>query len=93
MLLEASIVGLVMMCLGLLIAVILKKVYGYLDLKVDLPESCSKYNKYRIMEATLFATGFIGHLLFEAIGANKYYTDYKHKELYPQMNWVVRLSI
>ena len=76
---EATVVGLVFTLLGFVVAVLVSKIYGFLDLKVDLPGVCKTYNKYRIMEATLFLSGFLGHLLFEAIGANAYYTEYKYK--------------
>ena len=35
-----------------------------LGLKQDLPEICKTYNKYRIMEVTLFFTGVFGYALY-----------------------------
>ena len=80
---EASVVGIVFMVLGFIVAIITLRLYKYLDLKIDLPQICQSYNKYRIMEVTLFLTGFLGHIAFEATGANAYYADYKYKELHP----------
>jgi hypothetical protein len=31
------------------------------------------FNKYRVMEISIFVAGFLTHLLFEAVGMNKAY--------------------
>ena len=44
--------------------------------KVDLPPVCKDWNKNYIMEISLFLTGFLTHLAFEFMGANKWYCKY-----------------
>lgn len=66
---EAFVVGIMTVIFGSLIAMLLVTVYP----KNDLPEVCASYNKYRIMEATLFLTGFVIHLVCEATGINAWY--------------------
>lgn len=39
----------------------------------SLPSECSNYNKFFIMEATLFFTGIFIHLFCEFMGINKWY--------------------
>ena len=38
-----------------------------------LPNVCKNWNKNYVMEICLFLTGFLGHLLFEITGINKWY--------------------
>lgn len=50
---QAVMFGVVAILLGL----ILSMVFGFL--KPELPEECSEWNKYYVMEVILFLTGFI----------------------------------
>ena len=65
---EAIVVGFIMMAVGTMVGLVVGKSFA-----VDLPPVCKKWNKNYIMELCLFLTGFIGHLIFEFIGANKWY--------------------
>tara|TARA_Y100000816_G_C25900999_1_gene469997 strand:+ start:107 stop:382 length:276 start_codon:yes stop_codon:yes gene_type:complete len=65
---EAIVVGIAMVIVGTMVGYVIAKSFA-----VDLPPVCKKWNKNHIMELSLFLTGFIGHLLFEFIGANKWY--------------------
>lgn len=67
-LVEAVVVGVVMVIIGLIVSFMIAPQFS-----VKLPEICSTFNEKHIMEATLFFTGFLGHLFFEAIGANGWY--------------------
>ena len=41
-----------------------------------LPVVCKRWNRYHVMEISLFLTGFLGHLLFEMAGLNRWYCKY-----------------
>ena len=69
LLIEATFVGVAIVILGSLIGFIVGKYYP----KVDLPPICSTYNKFFIMEFTLFLTGFLLHLICEFSGINLWY--------------------
>ncbi len=73
-LLEALVVGISTVLLGLLLHVLL----GYHSKHADSP-----HMKQEMMDLiiTLFLTGFLLHLLFEVSGLNKYYVDLKTKNL------------
>lgn len=73
LLIEALVVGLFIMLIGTIMAGSVGKLF-----KVDLPPVCSDWNRNYTMEVSLFATGFIGHLLFEAMGANAWYCKNGH---------------
>lgn len=68
LLVEALIVGIVIVIIGLAVSKLASPVLG-----VKLPEECEAWNDKYVMEGTLFLTGFLGHLFFEVIGANKWY--------------------
>ena len=55
---EATIVGIGLIIVGTLIAYAVRNFYP----KPVLPKSCASYNKYYVMEFTLFLTGFVFHL-------------------------------
>ena len=67
LLVEAIAVGIMILILGEIVMFILKKV------GLKGPCTCTEWNKYYIREISLFLTGFLGHLLFELVGANKWY--------------------
>jgi uncharacterized membrane protein YeaQ/YmgE (transglycosylase-associated protein family) len=53
-------------------------IFGYIGAFVAsfiLPktEKNEYFNKYHVMEAALFFTGFIAHLVFQLLGINKWY--------------------
>jgi nitrate reductase gamma subunit len=68
LLLEAFVVGIVIVILGYLVGFITKPWF-----QVTLSETCKGWNKKHIMEVNLFLVGFIAHLFFEFIGVNKWY--------------------
>lgn len=68
LLLEAIVVGFIMIIIGLIVSKLVTPGFS-----VELPEGCAHWNDKHIMEITLFATGFLGHLLFEVTGANGWY--------------------
>ena len=65
---EAFVVGISVVIVGTIISLILK-----LIIKSDLPKECENWNKYYVMEITLFLIGFLLHILYEALGLNKWY--------------------
>lgn len=71
---EASFVGLLTVVAGYISSFIIRPYF-----KVDLPEICKEWNKNHLMEASLFATGFLLHLLLEITGLNKSYAIYRAK--------------
>ena len=62
---EATVVGIGLIIVGSLIAYAVRNFYP----KPVLPKSCASYNKYYVMEFTLFLTGFVFHLMCEAFGS------------------------
>ena len=60
---KGIIAGLIFVIIGSLLSIIIVYVYNLLGLKQELPQICSTYNKYRIMEVTLFFTGVFGFAL------------------------------
>lgn len=67
---EAVVVGFIVVIVGTLVAFSLRLFYPY---KVELPKQCKQWNKYFVMEISLFFTGFFTHLLFDISGGNKWY--------------------
>jgi hypothetical protein len=41
--------------------------------KIDLPIECKDWNKFFVMEISLFLTGVLIHFCFEIFGVNKWY--------------------
>ena len=66
---EAVVVGVALVVLGNVIGFAISKT----RLSVNLPKNCKSWNKNYVMEITLFLTGFLGHILFEYTGVNKWY--------------------
>ena len=67
-LLEAIIVGLLVVIVGTFVGFIIGKFFS-----IPLPKTCKKWNKYHIMEISLFITGFLVHIICELLGLNKLY--------------------
>ncbi len=71
---EATFIGLLTVAAGYLASYIVRPYF-----KVDLPEICKRWNDKYVMEASLFVTGFLLHLLLEFTGLNKFYAVYRAK--------------
>ena len=69
LLIEAIFVGISLILLGNVVGFLVGKYY----IKPELPSGCSEYNKYYVMELTLFLTGFFLHILCEVCGLNRWY--------------------
>jgi hypothetical protein len=67
---EAIVVGLVVLLMGNLVGWSLNTLN---IAKVPLPPVCDSWNDLYVKELMLFLTGFLSHLVFEAMGANKWY--------------------
>lgn len=70
-LIEAIIVGLCTVLVGVCVQELLKVT----TLKVKCEKSCD-WNKNNIREIGLFLTGFTMHILFEILGANSWYVKH-----------------
>ena len=68
LLIEAGIVGIMTVIVGTLVGFLLGKLFS-----VDLPSVCKKWNKYHVMEISLFFTGVLVHFFCEVVGFNKWY--------------------
>ena len=68
LLLEALVVGVMTVVIGLLVGFALGKSFS-----MNLPAICKTWNKNHVMEISLFLTGFCLHLLCEGVGLNKWY--------------------
>jgi len=66
---EAIVVGIGLIIVGSVIAFAVRNFYP----KPNLPDTCASYNKYYVMEFTLFLTGFLFHLICELFGINNWY--------------------
>ncbi len=66
---QAVMFGIVAIILGLL----LSAVFGFL--KPELPEECSEWDKYYVMEVIMFLTGFIIRYLMTNETIGKYMYD------------------
>lgn len=66
---QAVMFGVVTVLLGL----ILSYIFGFL--KPELPEECSTWDKYYVMEVVLFLTGFILRYLLTNDNITKYMYD------------------
>ena len=66
LLIEAFVVGIATVVLGY--------VGSYLAVKIlPTPKKGEYFNKYYVMELSLFLTGFLAHLLFEFFYLNRWY--------------------
>ena len=68
LIIEGLVVGIVLVIIG----VIFTNLFKFIN-NNNLPDVCKNWNKNYIMEMNLFLIGFITHMLFEMIGANKWY--------------------
>lgn len=68
---QAVMFGIVSILLGLILSII----FGFL--KPELPEECSEWDKYYVMEVIMFLTGFILRYLMtnQTIGQYMYSSD------------------
>jgi len=68
LLVEALVVGISTVVVGSLVG------YGVSFLvKSDLPRVCKDWNKFYVMEISLFLTGVLVHILAEYTGINRWY--------------------
>jgi len=65
---EAFFVGLLVLGMGTVVS----KIVGS-TLSVPLPTACKSWNKYHVMEISLFLTGVLAHIFCEVTGINKWY--------------------
>ena len=65
---EAAIVGVLIAVIGTITSLAVGKFFEH-----DLPPACEEWNKNLVMEACLFFTGFVAHIVFEKTGLNKWY--------------------
>lgn len=65
---EAFVIGILTLVVGSLVSLFFGSVFTN-----DLPTLCKDWNKFHVMEISLFLTGFTLHLLCEAVGINKMY--------------------
>lgn len=63
---EAIVVGIVTIIVGFLGSFIARNI-------LPIPLKTEWFNKYHVMELSLFLTGFLIHIFFEILGLNKWY--------------------
>ena len=68
LLIEAILVGLVVLAIGSIVGYLIGRTMG-----VDLPKVCKEWNKNHMMEISLFLTGVFTHIFFELLGLNSWY--------------------
>lgn len=71
---EATFVGILTVFIGYISSLLIKPYFN-----VTLPDVCKEWNKKHLMEASLFVTGFLLHLILEFTGLNKSYAVYRAK--------------
>lgn len=69
LLIEATAVGLLLIPCTYLAGYIVKLV----GKKPTLPEVCSTWNEFYIMELNLFLAGFLFHIICQVVGLNSWY--------------------
>ena len=65
---EALVVGIMTVIVGSLVGFLVGMV-----MKTDLPPVCKDWNKFYVMEISLFFTGVAVHLFCELVGINAWY--------------------
>jgi membrane protein DedA with SNARE-associated domain len=68
LLVEMFMVGLMTVAVGSLVGYIIGKMVSS-----DLPSKCKEWNKFYVMEISLFITGALIHLVCEVTGINGWY--------------------
>ena len=68
---EAIIIGIITVIVGNIIVAVIS--FSNIYPRPKLPEICMNYNKYFIMEISLFLTGAFIHLFCEFAGINAWY--------------------
>ncbi len=76
LLIEALWVGLAIMLIGTVVGYFVGYFMRVFLPTTKLPVVCKRWNRYHVMEISLFLTGFLGHLLFEMAGLNRWYCKY-----------------
>ena len=66
---ESVVVGIATMIVGTMVSWAMSGVWP----DVELPKDCDTWNKYKVMEWSLFFTGFFAHIGFEYLGINEWY--------------------
>ena len=67
---ESVIVGIALVILTIMVGFVISLFY-----KPVVSFQCSEWNRYHIMEVTVFITGFLFHVICELTGINKTYVD------------------
>ena len=73
LLLEALVVGVSTVVVGALITLVVRMILS----KIFLKEKKAILNNFGEILLILFFTGFFLHFIFEAVGANRWYVNYK----------------
>ena len=68
---EAIVVGLAMVVVGALVSFVVRT-----SGLSRVPAGCQGWNDNHVMEISLFVTGMMTHMMFELVGANRFYTEY-----------------
>ncbi len=76
---EACLVGIIIIFFGYIGSLIAKTI-------LPKPKNNEYFNKYHVMELSLFIAGFLTHIIFQFIGFNKWYCKHglaciKHKSI------------
>ena len=61
--------GILSVIVGTIIGFVIGKLFSS-----NLPDICKGWNKYYVMELSLFLTGALVHILFESFGLGKIYS-------------------
>lgn len=68
---EAVVVGVLIVIGGSVVAKVLEDYYV-----TDVPPICRGWNRYHVMEISLFLTGFFVHIFCEMVGVNRWFCKY-----------------
>ena len=73
LLIEAIIVGVLTVIIGSIVGFIFSKINNKLQPELEYSKKNNNWNKYYVMEQSLFFTGALIHLLCEYLGINTWY--------------------